>query len=100
MAAASMSALCQERHLAPQQTTSLFDHFVGEREYASRKFETERPGSLETDDEPQLGRLLDRKSGRLGTLQNPVGVDGSTPMEIRNIYVIGHEATAVSDLIE
>jgi len=36
---------------APQQTASLFDHLVGERENAGRKIETECLGSLEIDDE-------------------------------------------------
>jgi hypothetical protein len=35
---------------APQQTASLFDHLVGERENAGRKIETECLGSLEIDD--------------------------------------------------
>ena len=50
------------------------------------------------DEKFEFGRLLDGKIGRLGTLQNLVDVEGGAPKEIASTYVIGHQATAVSDL--
>src|ERR1035441_5546191 len=38
-----MSALCQKRTRAPQQTASLFDHHVGAREERRRHGEAKRP---------------------------------------------------------
>jgi hypothetical protein len=51
-----------------KQTASLFDHLVGECENFVRKIETNGFGGLEVDNERQLGRLLDGKIGRRGTL--------------------------------
>jgi hypothetical protein len=49
-----MSALCQKRTLAPQQTSSLLDG--GEQRLWDA--ETERLGGLEVDHEFKLGRQL------------------------------------------
>jgi hypothetical protein len=63
-----------------QQTEMLFDHLVGNRKYARWNGEAERRGSLEVDDELELGRLLHRQIGGIGTFENLVHIAGSTPI--------------------
>src|ERR1700751_5234889 len=60
-----------------------FDHLVGDGQHARRNGQTKRPGGLEVDDELELGRLLHRQIGRLGTFQYFVHVAGSTTIQIR-----------------
>ena len=53
-----MSALCHKRPHAPQQTVSLFDHFVGAREHGRWNGKAERLGGLQVDNQLKLGRPL------------------------------------------
>ena len=47
-----------------------FDYLVGAGEQRRWHGEVERLSSLEIDDQLELGRLLDRKIGRISTFQN------------------------------
>jgi hypothetical protein len=49
-----MSALCQSRPNATQQTPSYFDHLVGAGEQRWRHFEAERFGSLDVHNQLDL----------------------------------------------
>ena len=62
---------------ATQQTASLFDHFVGQREQRRGNDEAERLCGLEVYHQLVLGRLLDRELGGLLTLQNAIDVVSS-----------------------
>jgi hypothetical protein len=55
------SASQSERLFLPRSSNSaaLLDHLVGEVEHIRRNREAERLGSLEVDDQLELGRLLD-----------------------------------------
>src|SRR5262249_36956069 len=53
-----LSALCQKRTCAPQQTTALFDHLVGAREDGRRNVEAQPLGGPEVDDKFVLHRRL------------------------------------------
>jgi hypothetical protein len=54
---------------------SLFDHLVSDGKQARRNGETERLRGREIDDELKLGRLHDRKVGRLFALEDTAGVN-------------------------
>src|SRR5262245_54253121 len=73
----------------------LLDHLIGSGEDRRRDGQPEGFGGLEVDDELELGRLLDRQIGGLGTLENLVHVNGSAPVEVKNVRAIRHEATGV-----
>src|SRR6516165_7548990 len=51
-----------------------FDHLVGQREQRWRNFQPERPGSLEIDDELELGRLHHRQLAGLFAPENSRGI--------------------------
>ena len=59
----------------PHKLDQLFDHLVGDCEYARRNSEAERPGSLEIDYQFEFGRLHDRERRRLGALEELAGVN-------------------------
>ena len=52
---ARMSALCQKRTYAVQQTVSLFDYVVSELSELHRHIQAERLGGLEVDYQLELG---------------------------------------------
>src|SRR5690349_11420654 len=55
----------------PLSNASLFDHLVGDGEYARRDSETERLSRREVDDELEFTRPQHRQIGRLLALENP-----------------------------
>src|SRR5215207_6430858 len=61
----------------------LLDHLIGACEERGRDREPERLGGLEVDDKLELGRLLDREIGGLGTPQDPVDVRRGVPVYVR-----------------
>src|SRR5262245_24628400 len=68
----------------------LFDYLIGDGQHAWRNGQTKRPGGLEVDDELELGRLLHRQIGRLGTFQYFVHVAGSTTIQVRIVRSVSH----------
>jgi hypothetical protein len=62
---------------------------VGNREYPRRNGEAERPGSLEVDDELELGGLLHWQIGRPGTFQYLVNITSSTPIQVGIFRPVG-----------
>jgi hypothetical protein len=47
-----------------------------------RDRQAERLGSLEIDDQLERGGILDRQIGRLGAVEDLVGVDGDLAVEV------------------
>ena len=52
----------------------IFPHLVGEQQDRRGHCQAERLGSLDIEDQPELGGQLDRKVGRLGALENSTDV--------------------------
>ena len=61
------------------KTALLFDHLVGNREYAWRNGEAQLLGCLEIDDQFEPRELHDRKVGRLFTFENSAGIYSGLP---------------------
>ena len=64
------SLACQERNLAPQQNSRLFDHLVRTAEQRQWHCDAECPGGLKINYQLDLGSLLHRQVGRLVSFEN------------------------------
>jgi len=70
------------RTLAPQQTSGLFDHLIGDAEQRLRHREAERPGSRQIDDKFELGRLQNWQIGGLGPLEKAARIDAELAIHV------------------
>src|ERR1700730_19283849 len=76
----------------------LFDHVVGDQQQRARNFQIEQSGGLKIDYKLVFCRFLDRKIGRVCTLQNLTEIDRRTSKSINPHSAIGHEAASFCDL--
>src|SRR4029077_5512206 len=86
-----MSALCQKRTLAPQQTASLFDHLVGGDQQARRNGQAKCLRRFEVDDGFELRRRLHRKVSGLCATQDAVNKRRPLSMQIDEVSPVAHE---------
>src|SRR5262252_4864414 len=77
------------RFVPKADIAALFDYLVRNSEYARRNGQAEPPSSSNVDDELELGGLLYRQIGRLGTPQYLVHITSSTPIQFRIFRPVG-----------
>ena len=68
----------------------LLDDLVGKRDQRRGKFDAKQLGGLEIDDELEIGGSLNRQIGRFGTFQYLVYVAGSSSIQVRIVWPVGH----------
>src|SRR5262245_38701881 len=76
---------------APQQNSSLFDHFVRGAEQRRRHGEAEHPGGRSVDHQLQLCRLHDGQVCWLNALEDSTGIDAELTDSIRYIDSVTHQ---------
>jgi len=91
-----MSVLCQKQTFCAAAKSLLFDHLVSLSVQRGRYGEPERLCGLEIDDQFELGRLLDRKIGRLGTFQDAIDIRCGSSEEIERVNAVRHEQAAIN----
>src|SRR5215468_6129733 len=87
----ALSALCQKRTYALQQTVSLFDHHVGAGQQRGRHFERQRPGSAEINHKLELRWQLNRQVARFFALENATCIDALEPRGLVGVRSIAHQ---------
>src|SRR5215208_516518 len=75
-----------------------FDHLVSEEPQARGNFEPERSSSAAIDHELELGGLLDRQIGRLGTLEYLVDISGEAAINVREARPIKDQSAGLDEL--
>ena len=87
----SLSSVASKPTHAPQQLASSFDHLVGPNEQCRRDVKTERLGSLEVDDEFELGGELNWQMGDGGAFEYFVYICCGAMKAIPKINSIANE---------
>src|SRR5690242_8015870 len=77
----------------------LSDHFIGPLEHASRNSQVDLFRSFEINDEFKLRCLLYGQISWLGTSQNLVHVNSRAPIEVVEVYPVGHEPALIDKLL-
>src|SRR5256885_1720857 len=93
-----MSAKCQQLPYAPQQAASLFDDLVGADEQCSRNADAKCFRRLEVYDQFRLRGLLNRKVGRLLTLENATGIRAGQSIHVRLAASVANQTASGSEL--
>ena len=73
----------------------LLDYLVRQREKCRGNRQPEGLGSLEVDNEIKFGRLLYRKIGWIGPVQNLVHIKADAPDVCEGIRRIRHESSGI-----
>src|SRR5262245_33165902 len=92
--ARAMAASAMRRFMiVPAQEVSLLDHLVSAAEQRDRERKSHRPCGLHVDDQLDLHCLLDWTIGRLGSLENPTGIDADETIGVSENRAVAHQAT-------
>src|SRR5262245_48833902 len=102
--AAAPAARCRKRlrgsFIMNPPCGSLFDHLVGAGDERRRNFEAERPGSLQVDDELELGGLQNGEVRRFLSLKDAPRIDADLAVPLRIARSVAHQSAGFGKLAE
>src|SRR5215831_15099963 len=77
----------------PVKDDKLLDHFVRSHQHIRRYRQADLLSCFEIDNELELRRLLYRKLGGLGALENLIDIRSGAAVQVVDVHAVGHKPT-------